>query len=147
MTNCKEGTYIVVPEEKMTECSCEATLYFIVGYVLDLSTLENVFNNDTGDASAYSLGTFFKNKLSAYQLGITSSGKIEHLCRYNTALMVLTGFLTPGLSIIDAFVSKNLERFEAIFIKIVLQCDYLGMGINGGVLSMDHCKIPSNASK
>ncbi|WP_018016424.1 IS1182 family transposase [Teredinibacter turnerae] len=145
--NDKQGEFVaVIPEEQITEGSFDATVCLIVDHVLDLSSFESDFNNDAGGASAYSPGTLLKIILSAYHRGITSSRKIEHLCRYNTVFMALSGFLTPDHSTIAAFVSKNPQRLEGIFIEIVLQCDYLGL-IDGDTLALDGCKIPSNASK
>ncbi|WP_018414462.1 transposase [Teredinibacter turnerae] len=145
--NDKQREFVaVIPEEQITEGSFEATVCLIIDHELDLSSLESDFNNDAGGASAYSPGTLLKVILSAYHRGITSSRKIEHLCRYNTVFMALSGFLTPDHSTIAAFVSKNPQRLEGIFIEIVLQCDYLGL-IGGDTLALDGCKIPSNASK
>ncbi|WP_028884855.1 transposase [Teredinibacter turnerae] len=117
--NDKQGEFVaVIPEEQITEGSFEATACLIVDHVLDLSSFESDFNNDAGGASAYSPGTLLKVILSAYHRGITSSRKIEHLCRYNTVFMALSSFLTPDHSTIAAFVSKNPQRLEGIFIEI-----------------------------
>ncbi|TVZ40050.1 hypothetical protein P886_4468 [Alteromonadaceae bacterium 2753L.S.0a.02] len=49
--NEKQGEFVaVIPDEKITEGSFEATVCLIVDHVLNLSSLEKDFNNDAGGA-------------------------------------------------------------------------------------------------
>ncbi len=145
--NGGQGEFVaVVPEEQITAGSFAETVCLIVDNVLNLSEFEKDFSNDAGGAPAYLPATLLKIILCAYHRGITSSRKIERLCRYNTVFMALSDFLTPDHSTIAAFVSRSPERLERVFTEIVMQCDVLGL-IGGDTFAIDGCKISSNASK
>lgn len=142
-----QGQFIsVIPDEQITEGSFDETVQLLIDRVCDLSGFEADYKNSKGGASAYPPAALLKVILAAYSRGITSSRKIENLCKHNTVFMCLAGFLTPDHSTIAAFVSKKSKKIEDLFIQIVVECDYLGL-IGGNCFSIDGTKLSSNASK
>lgn len=143
----EQGRFIsIIPAEQILPGSFDETLQLLVDQVLDLNEFESDYKNDKGGATAYPPSSLLKIILAAYHRGITSSRKIETLCRFNTAFMALSGFLMPDHSTIAAFVSKSSVRIEKLFIEIVLECDHLGL-IGGDTFALDGTKLSSNASK
>lgn len=82
----------------------------------------------------------------AYSKGITSSRKIERLCRENIIFMALSADLHPDHSTVADFISRSPEAIADLFSQIVLMCDQLGL-IGKDMFAIDGCKLPSNASK
>jgi len=145
--NSSQGVFIsVIPDEQLTEGSFDHTVQLLIDEVVDLSPFEADYKNDRGGAPAYPPAVLLKVILAAYSRGITSSRKIEHLCKHHTVFMCLSGFLTPDHSTIAAFVSKSGKAIEDLFVQIVMECDYLGL-IGGNSFSIDGTKLSSNASK
>ena len=146
-SNQDQGVFVsVIPSQQITPGSFDETLQLLVDHVLDLSAFDTDYCNEHGGASAYPPAALLKIILAAYYRGITGSRKIENLCRHHTTFMALSGFLAPDHSTIAAFVSRSPERLEALFVQIVVECDYLGL-IGGDVFAIDGSKISSNASK
>lgn len=142
-----QGQFIsVVPDEQITEGSFDETVQLLIDDVVDLSSFEADYHNSKGGAPAYPPAVLLKIILAAYSRGITSSRKIENLCRFNTIFMCLSGFLTPDHSTIAAFVSKKSQQIEELFVQIVVECDYLGL-VGGNSFAIDGTKLSSNASK
>jgi len=146
-SNSDQGVFIsVIPSKQIDPGSFEETVQLLVDNVLDLSDFEADYTNDLGGASAYPPSVLLKIILAAYHRGITSSRKIENLCRYNTLFMALSGFLTPDHSTIAAFVSKAPERIETLFVEIVMECNELDL-ISGDVFAIDGTKLSSKDRK
>lgn len=142
-----QGQFIsVIPDEQITEGSFDETVQLLIDEVCDLSEFESGYKNSKGGASAYPPAALLKVILAAYSRGITSSRRIENLCKYNTVFMCLSGFLTPDHSTIAAFVSKKPKQIKDLFVQIVVECDYLGL-VGGDCFSIDGTKLSSNASK
>lgn len=146
-SNKSQGQFVsVIPDEQITEGSFDETVQLLIDDVLDLSLFDADYNNAKGGASAYLPAVLLKIILAAYSRGITGSRKIENLCKHNTVFMCLSGFLTPDHSTIAAFVSKQSQKIEDLFVQVVVECDYLGL-VGGSCFSMDGTKLSSNASK
>lgn len=146
-SNSKQGVFIsVIPEEQLLPDSFEYAVNYLVDHDLNLNDFDEQFKNDHGGAPAYSPALLLKIILSAYARGMTSSRKIENLCRHNTVFMALSGFQTPDHSTLAAFVSGNAEWIVPLFSEVVLKCDQLGL-IGKQHFAIDGVKLPSNASK
>lgn len=142
-----QGQFVsVIPGEQIVEGSFDETLQLLIDHVVDLTDFEAGYKNSKGGASAYPPSALLKIILAAYSRGITSSRKIEELCKYNTIFMALSGFSQPDHSTIAAFVSKRSAQIENLFVQIVVECDYLGL-IQGTSFSIDGTKLSSNAGK
>jgi len=118
----------------------------LVDQVLNLQAFDGDYKNDTGGRAAYPPAVLLKIILAAYHRGITSSRKIEQLCKTNTVFMALSGFLTPDHSTLATFVSKTPSRIETLFAEVVMTCDDLGL-IGKDAFAIDRTKLSSNASK
>ena len=142
-----QGRFIsVIPDEQITEGSFDETIQLLLDDVLDLTAFESGYKNKNGGAPAYPPSVLLKAILAAYSRGVTGSRRIEHLCKFHTVFMCLTGFLTPDHSTIAGFVSRNGKKIEDLFIQVVMECDQLGL-VGGNSFSIDGTKLSSNASK
>jgi hypothetical protein len=84
--------------------------------------------------------------LLAYSRGVTSSRKIEALCRENVVFMAISADSRPHFTTIADFISRCPEEIAQLFQQVILICDDLGL-IGKEMFAVDGCKMPSNASK
>jgi transposase len=113
---------------------------------LDLSVFDQDYNNDDGGRPAYDPRVLLKVIILAYSKGVTSSRRIERLCRENITFMAISGDQHPDHSTLSAFITHAPEGIAALFSQVVLMCDQLGL-IGKAMFAIDGCKLPSNASK
>ena len=133
-------------EKQILPGSFEHSLSLLIDEELDLSPFEHHYRNDAGGRPAYDPRLLLKIVVFAYSRGITSSRRIERLCRENIVFMALSADLQPDHSTISDFVSRSAESITELFNQIVLICDDLGL-IGKEMFAIDGCKLPSNASK
>jgi transposase len=132
--------------EQILPGSFEFTVHYLVDHELDLSPFNERFSNDETGRPAYDPAILLKIILVAYSRGITSSRKIERLCRENIVFMALSADQQPHFTTIADFISRMREVIEPLFLKLLLICDDAGL-IGGNMFAIDGCKLPSNASK
>lgn len=84
--------------------------------------------------------------LLAYSKGITSSRKIEQLCRENIIFMAISANHQPHFTTIADFISSSSEAISQLFLQVLLICDSQGL-IGKEMFAVDGCKISKNASK
>lgn len=133
-------------DKQIVPGSFEHTVSHVVDNGLDLSVLDERYNNDDTGRPAYDPGMLIKVILTAYSRGVTSSRGIEQLCRENVVFMALSGDSQPHFTTIADFVSRMHEVIEPLFLEVLMICD--GMGLIGKeMFAIDGCKMPSNASK
>ena len=133
-------------EQQILPGSFEYSLSYLIDHELDLSQFDNVYRNDGNGRPAYDPRLLLKIILLAYSKGITSSRKIERLCRENIIFMALSADLRPDHSTVAEFISRSPESIAQLFSQVVLMCDQLGL-IGREMFAIDGCKLPSNASK
>jgi transposase len=126
--------------------SFEYTLDYLVEHELDLGIFDHRYCNDEGGRPAYDPRILLKVVILAYSKGITSSRKIEALCRDNILFMALSADSQPHFTTIAEFISSSHEEIAALFQQILLVCDACGL-IGKEMFAIDGCKLPSNASK
>jgi transposase len=126
--------------------SFEHTLSYLVDNELDLSDFEARFNNDEVGRPAYDPAILLKIILAAYARGVTSSRKIEQLCRENIVFIALSADSQPHFTTIADFVSGMHDLIAPLFMQVLLVCDQAGL-IGKEMFAIDGCKLPSNASK
>ena len=126
--------------------SFEFTLSELIDNELDLSRFHRHYHNDDTGCPAYDPAILLKIILLAYSKGITSSRKIEQLCRENILFMAISADSQPHFTTLANFVSSYPEEIGDLFRQIVLICDELGL-IGREMFAIDGCKMPSNASK
>ncbi len=136
----------VILEQQLIPGSLEFAIHHLVDHDLDLSALDQRFNNDDTGRPAYDPKILLKVVLLAYSRGIIHSRKIERVCRENITFMALTCGQSPDHSTIAAFVSSMKDEIEPLFCNVLLACDELNL-LGGTVFALDGCKLPSNASK
>lgn len=133
-------------ERQILPGSFEYSLSWLIDHELDLSAFEARYRNDDGGRPAYDPRLLLKIVLLAYAKGVTSSRRIEALCRENVTFMALSADTRPDHSTIADFVSRSPEALGDLFSQVVLMCDHLGL-IGKEMFAIDGCKLPSNASK
>lgn len=133
-------------DQQILPGSFEYSLAWLINNELDLSAFEAHYQNDTNGRRAYDPRLLLKIVILAYSKGVTSSRRIEQLCRDNVIFMALSADTRPHFTTIADFISRSPEAIGDLFTQIVLMCDQLGL-IGKAMFAIDGCKLPSNASK
>jgi len=126
--------------------SFEHSLAWLIDNEFDLSVFDAQFCNDDNGRPAYDPRLLLKIVIYAYSRGVTSSRRIERLCRENITFMALSADTQPHFTTLADFISRSSEAIADLFTQIVLMCDSLGL-IGKEMFAIDGCKLPSNASK
>jgi transposase len=74
--------------QQIVSGSFEHSLSWLIDHELDLSLFEFHYKNDLNGRPAYDPALLLKIVIFAYSRGITSSRRIERLCRENIIFMV-----------------------------------------------------------
>ncbi len=133
-------------ERQILPGTFEFTLHHLIDHELDLSIFDKRYRNDDGGRPAFDPAILLKVVLLAYSRGITSSRKIEALCRENVLFMAISADSHPHFTTIAEFISSSHEEIAKLFQQILLVCDQMGL-IGKEMFAIDGCKLPSNASK
>jgi len=126
--------------------SFEFTLRHLIDNELDLSVFDHRYQNDATGREAYDPAVLLKIVILAYSKGITSSRKMEALCRENILFMAISADTQPHFTTLADFVSSNHEPIAQLFQNVLLICGQAGL-IGKEMFAIDGCKLPSNASK
>lgn len=146
-TNPAQGLFLpVYLDRQLQEGTFEFAIDHIVDNELDLSYLENRYNNDQTGAPAYNPRILLKVVLFAYSRGITSSREISRCCEENVVFIALSHNSKPHFTTIASFISGIDKEAIHLFREVLLICDELGL-IGKEMFAVDGCKLPSNASK
>ncbi len=124
----------------------EYTVNELVDHDIDLSVFEARYQNDETGAPAYDPAIVLKVILCAYARGVSSSRRIEQLCRENVVFMALSADSSPHFTTIAGFISSLEREIVEIFRDVLLVCDEAGL-IGREMFAIDGVKLPSNASK
>ncbi len=124
----------------------EYSLIYLVEHELDLSIFTPRYNNDDGGRPAYDPAILLKIVLLAYSRGITSSRKIEQLCRENILFMAISADSQPHFTTLADFISGSSDEIAQLFLQVLMVCDAEGL-IGKEMFAIDGCKLPSNAAK
>ncbi len=124
----------------------EYSLIYLVEHELDLSLFDHRYRNDEEGRPAYDPAILLKIVLLAYSRGITSSRKIEQLCRENILFMAISADSQPHFTTLADFISSSTEEISKLFLQVLMVCDAEGL-IGKEMFAIDGCKLPSNASK
>jgi len=136
----------VTLSEHLYEGSLQEAINVIVEEKLDLTTFDAHYKNDDTGRPAIHPKVLVKVILLAYSHGIVGSRRIEQACRNNVIFLALTGGIQPDHSTIAAFITAMNQQIMDIFIQVLLICEQMDL-LGGTHLSLDGCKLPSNASK
>ena len=152
MPRFKEYDYrqsVMVPvsfDRQILPGTFEHSVNYLVDQKLDLSIFDSRYNNDDTGRPAYDPAILLKIVLLAYSRGVTSSRKIEALCRENVVFMAISADSRPHFTSIANFISGCPEQIAQLFQQVLLVCDDMGL-IGKEMFAVDGCKMPSNASK
>jgi len=133
-------------ENQILPGTFEHSIHFLVDNVLDLSVFDSKFKNSDTGRPAYDPAILLKVVLLAYSRGITSSRKIEALCRENVIFMAISADSRPHFTTIANFISDSSKQIAALFQQVLLTCGKMGL-LGKEMFAIDGCKMPSNASK
>jgi len=133
-------------ENQILSGTLEHTIHYMVENELDLSIFDSKFKNADTGRPAYDPAILLKVVLLAYSRGITSSRKIEALCRENVIFMALSADSRPHFTTIASFISDSPKQIAALFRQVLLTCGKMGL-LGKEMFAIDGCKMPSNASK
>jgi len=133
-------------ERQILPGTFEHTLNRLIDEEFDLSVFEARYRNDETGAPAYDPAILLKIILLAYARGVTSSRRIERLCRENVVFMALSADSAPHFTTIADFVSSLEGEIVSLYRDVLLVCDELGL-IGREMFAVDGVKMPSNASK
>lgn len=113
---------------------------------MDMTAMENSYNNTTGGRAAYHPGMLTTLLVYAYMNGIFSSRKIARSLKQDLAFMYLAGNLQPDFRTLARFRKEKSLLLEEVFTKIVHKAHEMGF-VSFGICSLDGTKIYANASK
>jgi transposase len=132
--------------EQIVAGTFEHTLNYLIDHEIDLKVFEHRYQNDETGAPAYDPAILLKVILYAYSRGITSSRRIERLCRENVVFMALSADAAPHFTTIADFIARLDAEIVSVFRDVLLVCDEAGL-IGRELFAIDGVKLPSNASK
>jgi len=144
-----QGQTVLLPvsfERQILPGTFEYTLNYLVDEKLDLSIFHHKYSNNETGRPAYDPALLLKIVVLAYSRGVTSSRRIEALCRENVLFMALSADTQPHFTTIADFISSSAEEISKLFKQVLLICDEMGL-IGKEMFAIDGCKLPSNASK
>lgn len=93
-------------EQQILPGTFEHSVHYLVDNELDLSIFDSKFKNDETGCPAYDPAILLKIVLLAYSRGVTSSRKIEALCRENVIFMALSADSRPHFTTIAEFIPR-----------------------------------------
>lgn len=117
-------------EQQILPGTYEFTLHHLIHNDVDLSVFETRYRNETSGAPAYDPAILLKIILYAYSKGITSSRKIEALCRENIVFIALSADSTPHFTTVADFIARSDGEIERVFRDVLLVCDELGLAVH-----------------
>jgi len=126
--------------------SFEYSLCYLIDHEIDQKIFYHRYINDNNGRPAYDPALLLKIVILAYSKGITSSRKIENLCRENIVFMAISADTRPHFTTVADFISRSVDEIASLFKQVLMMCDELGL-IGKDMFAIDGCKLPSNASK
>ena len=114
MARYKEYPYeqgIMIPvdfSKQIVSGTLECTIHWIVDNKIDISGIEERYNNDATGAPAYDPAILLKIVLFAYSRGIISSRAIMNACRENIVFRALSADSMPDFTTIASFI-RNMK--------------------------------------
>jgi transposase len=118
----------------------------VVEQHLDTSAVHAVRRTGGRGARGYDPEMLVTLLIWAYASGVTSSRRIEGLCRTDVAFRVICAGDAPDHVTIARFRAAFPDLAEELFTQVLLLCARLGMGAVGTV-ALDGTKIAASASK
>jgi transposase len=124
-------------------------VYLVVRVVeehLDTSAAHAVRRTGGAGTAGYDPDMLVTLLVWAYAQGVTSSRRIEALCRTDVAFRVICAGDAPDHVTVARFRAAFPQLAQALFTQVLMLCAELGMG-RLGVVALDGMKIAASASK
>jgi transposase len=123
-------------------------VWLVIGAVdrLDTSAVHAVRRTGGAGARGYDPQMLVTLLIWAYASGVTSSRRIEELCRTDVAFRVICAGPVPDHVTIARFRAAFPDLAQELFTQVLMLCARLGMG-QVGTVALDGTKITANASK
>jgi transposase len=118
----------------------------VVAEHLDTSAFHAGRRTGGAGAAGYDPDMLVTLLMWAYANGVTSSRRIEALCRTDAAFAVICALDVPDHVTIARFRAASGEAVAGLFTQVLMLCARLGMG-QVGTVALDGTKIAANASK
>lgn len=118
----------------------------VVADHLDTSALHAGRRTGGAGAAGYDPDMLVTLLVWAYANGVTSSRRIEALCRTDVAFAVICALDVPDHVTIARFRAASGEAAAALFTQVLMLCARLGMG-QVATVALDGTKIAASASK
>ena len=123
-------------------------VWLVIGVVdqhLDTSAFHALRRTGGAGAAGYDPDMMVTLLIWAYANGVTSSRRIEALCRTDVAFRVICAGHAPDHVTIARFRAGSGGPVESLFTGVLVLCARLGMA--GGVVALDGTKVAASASK
>ena len=118
----------------------------VVEQHLDTSAAHAVRRTGGAGTAGYDPDMLVALLIWAYANGVTSSRRVEGLCRTDVAFRVICGGQAPDHVTIARFRAGFPDLAAGLFTQVLMLCARLGMG-SVGVVALDGTKIAASASK
>ena len=141
-----QGLFLTVNlKEQIVPGTFEYMLNDLVENEIDIKMFDENYKNDETGSKAIPPAILIKLIVYGYSKGVKSSRKLMELGKRNMIAKALTEDMEPHWTTIADFVSRNEEKFQKIFVEVMMYCDGLGL-IGGETFAVDGLRLPSNAS-
>lgn len=124
-------------------------VWLVIGVVedhLDTSAFHAARRTGGAGAAGYDPDMLVSLLMWAYANGVTSSRRIEQLCRTDVAFRVICAGNAPDHVTLARFRAAFPGAVESLFTEVLVLCAKLGMG-RLGTVALDGTKVAANASK
>ena len=118
----------------------------VVAHYLDTSAFHALRKRGGAGAAGYDPDMLVTLLIWAYANRVTSSRRIEQLCRTDVAFKVICAGDVPDHATIARFRAGFADAVPALFAQVLILCARLGMG-RVGVVALDGTKVAASASK
>jgi transposase len=140
---------VLLPEDMRGWLPEDHPVWLVIGAVegpLDTSAFHQGRRTGGAGTAGYDPDLLVALLMWAYANGVTSSRRIEQLCRTDVAFRVIGGGNFPDHVTIARFRAAFGSAVESLFTEVLVLCARLGMG-RLGTVALDGMKIAANASK
>jgi transposase len=140
---------VLLPEDMRDWLPADHPVWLVIRAVedhLDTSAFHAVRHTGGAGTAGYDPDMLVSLLMWAYANEVTSSRRIEGLCRTDAAFRVICGGSFPDHVTIARYRAALPGAVESLFTGVLVLCARLGMG-RLGVVALDGMKIAANASK
>jgi transposase len=123
--SCAAAAHPILFSKQIQPGTFEFTLNHLIDHEFDLSCCD--LKNDATGSPAFAPGILLKIILFAYSRRITANRKIAKCCTEKVIFMAFSANSRPHFTTIADFISSMGKEVVAIFQKVLLWCDEMGL--------------------